>query len=180
MPYKHSERYLNNKFLAADIGPAFQVFLRDPSGATPPEEVGATDWTELLKAFFSKPWGMGISSGNPATAIPNGTYGPIYVPHNMTLSAARIVAIPITGETTGSITFDVYVDTYGNWPPTVGDSIVGGGTKPAISAAVKAEDLDISDFADLTLVGGSRALFVVSGCTNLWSAELTFDNVRTA
>ncbi len=180
MPKALSDLYAENKFDAGDFTPAFQFFARDPDGATPAEELGASDFTELLKAFFSKPWGITVQSSDPAVAIANGTYGPIPVPHNMTLTAVQIVAIPITGQTVGNITFDVYVDTYANFPPTVGDSIIGAGTKPALAGAVKMRDTDLSDYTTLNLPAGSEAYFVVSGASNLRVAKLTFDNVRTA
>lgn len=181
MPYKHSDRYADNKFLAADLGPEFQMFLRDPNGATLPEEVGATDFTEILKKWFSPPWGCKIDSNSLTTAIANGySTGAIEVPYDMTLSSVELVALPITGQTTGDIVIDVWVDTYGNWPPVVGDSIIGAGVKPTITGALKSNDTDISDWADLTLPAGSKALFNVVSCTNLRFVQVKFLNVRTA
>jgi hypothetical protein len=180
MPYKHSERYADNKFLAADIAADFQMFLRDPNGATLDAEVGATDFTEILKKFFSPDWGIVLQSGSLTTAIPAQTFGPREVPYAMTLLSCEMVAIPITGETAGDIVVDVWVDTYGNWPPVVGDSIVGAGVKPTISGALKSNDTDLSDWTDLTLAAGSKALFNVVSCSNLCVVAIKFPNVRTA
>lgn len=180
MPYKISDRYTDNKFAASDLTAAFQMFLRDPAGATPAEESGATDFAEILGAFFSPPWGVVIDSGSLTTAISDTyTTGPVEVPYDMTLQQVEMVAQPITGQSTGSIVLDVWADTYANWPPTGADSICGSGTKPTISSALKSNDTDISDWSDLTLTKGQKVFFDVVSCTDLRLVQVKFKILRT-
>ena len=49
----------------------------------------------------------------------------------------HIVAWTILPNASGSIVFDIWKDTYANFPPTVGDTITGAG-KPTLTATTKA------------------------------------------
>lgn len=180
MPYKHSELYTDNKFDAAALAPNFQMFMRNPNEVVTADQVGCTDITEILKKYFSPDWGIVLQSGSLTTAIPVQAFGPREVPYNMTLSSCEMVAIPITGETTGDIVVDVWVDSYANYPPVVGDSIVGSGVKPTIAGALKSNDTDLTDWTTLNLTKGSKALFNVVSCSNLCVVAIKFPNVRTA
>lgn len=180
MPKPISTLYSGNKFVAADFAPNFQMIFRDPAGATPADETGASDLTEFFKAFFSDGWGITIQSVSLTSAIPAQAFGPRIVPYNMTLTACEMVAVPITGQTTGDIVIDVWSDTYANYPPVVGDSIVGAGTKPTISGALKSLDSSLADYTRVDLVKGEWAKFNVVSCTNLHAVAIKFSTVRTA
>jgi hypothetical protein len=58
------------------------------------------------------------------------------VPYNCTITGWELTS----GDgVTGDVVIDLWKDTYANYAPTVGDSIVGAGTKPSLSSANKAQ-----------------------------------------
>lgn len=73
----------------------------------------------------------------------------IRVPFDFELNGWEIVA-----DQSGSIVFDIWKDTYANFPPTVADTIIGGGgTKPTLSAAQKATSGNIDFYTTDWLEG---------------------------
>jgi len=66
------------------------------------------------------------------SVITSGVKGDILVPFNCQIEGWDLVA-----DISGSITIDIWQDTYANFPPTVADTIVNTGTKPALSSAIK-------------------------------------------
>lgn len=183
MSYTHAEKFdagpKQNRFNASDITKAFQIFMDNPAGATGALKTGVGNLEALIGAM-SVPWGGKISMGNPALAITGSTeYDWLEVPYDMTLLECELVAKPITGQSTGSIVLDFYVDTYANWPPTGADSIVGAGTKPTISDALKSNDANLSDYTRVALTKGEKLVPYVVSCTNLYAVQFKFKVLRT-
>lgn len=183
MAYSHEDKFnagaKQNRFLAPDITKDFQLFLNNPAGATGALKTGAADIAALIGAM-TPPWGVRIDSGSLTLDIAAGyTTGAIEIPYDMTLQEVELVALPITGQSTGSIVLDVWVDTYANWPPVVGDSICGAGVKPTISSALKSNDTDLTDWTTRNLTKGSKAFFNVVSCTNLRFVQVKFKALRT-
>lgn len=69
-----------------------------------------------------------------ATALTAGQIFYCYIPFDCTLSTTADIVSP----TSGSAVFDIWEDTYANWPPVVGDSKVSSG-KPTLSSATKSQ-----------------------------------------
>jgi hypothetical protein len=75
--------------------------------------------------------------------------------------AAEITAVTLLADQSGSIAFDIWKDTYANFPPVVGDSIVAS-APPTISTATKAQDTTLTGWTT-TLAAGDILRFYVDG-----------------
>ena len=68
--------------------------------------------------------------------------------------ACTVTAWTLLGDDAGNtMTIDVWNDTYANFPPTVADTMITTGTKPAL-AGIKGQDTTV-DWADITIAAGS-------------------------
>lgn len=115
----------SSAFNKLNIGSAGQ-YLK--AGSNDPE------WADLLAAieFVIDAGGDVISSGEKAH---------IEVPFDCTITAATLLA-----DTSGSVTADIWKDTYANFPPTSADSIVGSAAKLIISSAAKNQLTTLTDW----------------------------------
>jgi len=71
----------------------------------------------------------------------------VVIPFNCTINSWTILA-----DQSGSIVFDIWEDTYANYPPVVGDSIVAA-AKPTISGATKATSSTLTGWTTSLSVG---------------------------
>ena len=92
--------------------------------------------------------------------------------------ACTITGWELTVDTSATITIDVWRDTYANFPPDNGDTLTNG-HEPAIAAAVKAQDTDISDWTDVTLDVGDYVKINVDANDNATKAYLTIYGNKT-
>lgn len=108
--------------------------------------------------------------------IPAGLLKPnLVVPYNCTITSWVVLA-----DVAGTITFDIWKDTYANFPPVVGDSLPSVGDKPSISSSgVKATGSSFSGWTDLTLDVGDILRFYVDACTVITQATLDLLVTRT-
>ena len=67
------------------------------------------------------------------------------------LKSGTITGYDFTCDTSATIVADVWTDTYANFPPDNSDAMPGGGKEPTITAGVKAQDTDISDWSSVTV-----------------------------
>jgi hypothetical protein len=110
---------------------------------------------------------LGITIDGGGSAITSGQKGYLSVPYNCTLQSVTMLA-----DTTGSLTLDVWRDTYANYPPTVLDSIVGS-NYPTITSGIKYTDSVLSGWS--TSVTGSNVLgFNVNSCSSITRVNVTF------
>jgi hypothetical protein len=77
----------------------------------------------------------------------------------------RIIGWEATAQQSGSIAVDIWRDTYGNFPPTNGDSIV----TPMITAAVKGQATGL----DIVLEEGDYLLYNVDSVTSINDVTIT-------
>jgi hypothetical protein len=82
------------------------------------------DATDSIKTF-----GIVIDGGD--SAITTGIKGDLVIPYNL-----RILSWQILADQSGGIKIDIWKDNYANFPPTLADSIIGGGVYPTISGTV--------------------------------------------
>ncbi len=89
----------------------------------------------------------------------------LHIPFAMTLVWWTMASL-----ISGSATVGLWKDVYANLPPTSGDSIVGGGTKPTLSSATKSEAADLTSWT--TTIAADSYLMAnldsVSTTTKLW------------
>jgi hypothetical protein len=71
--------------------------------------------------------------------------------------AHTLIRWRILSSVSGSVVFDVWRDTYANYPPVVGDSI--STSKPTLSSATNAEDSTITDWTE---VGAAGDVYIVN------------------
>lgn len=79
------------------------------------------------------------------SVITTGEKASIRIPCNGTITKWTMVSMD-PSVTSGSITVDLWYDTYANYPPTNADSIVAS-AKPSISSAVKNEDSTLTGWS---------------------------------
>ena len=79
--------------------------------------------------------------------------------------ACEIKNVRMYGSPSGSIVVDLWKDTYANYPPAVGDSIVAS-APPTISSGVKSEDTTLSGWSK-TLAEGDGILPDIVSVTNM-------------
>jgi hypothetical protein len=115
---------------------------------------------------------LGITIDGAGSVISTGTKGYLRIPYNCTINSSEIVA-----NQSGSIVIDIWRDSYQNFPPVVGDSIVGS-AKPTLSSAQKAQDLTLSGWTT-ALTGGHYLAFNVDSATSVTQATLTLNVTRS-
>lgn len=112
-----------------------------------------------------------IIDGGGATITPGikGNVGPW--DYDITLSAVTLLA-----DQSGSIVLDFWVDTYGNYPPTVADTITAA-AKPTITAALKSQDTTLTGWT--VLIPAGRTLRVnVDSVTSIQSVGVALKYTR--
>jgi len=96
-----------------------------------------------------------IGIGLEGSAVISGPAGQVRIPFDGT-----IVAWSVLAEDAGSIVYDVWRDTLAASPPTVGDSLIGGGNRPTLSSARYATAAP-SGWTSVALVAGDVIAFGV-------------------
>lgn len=98
--------------------------------------------------------------GNPVLA---GTKKPnVIIPFSCTITGWKIIA-----DQAGSIQFDVWKDSFANYPPTVGDSITGS-APPALAAALKSSSSALTGWTTSITAGDILKFSVTSASTVTW------------
>ena len=90
--------------------------------------------------------------------IGTGVIGDMTVPFACTITAAYLLA-----DQTGSITVDIWKDTYANFPPTNADSITSA-SPPSISSGIKSENTSLSGWTT-AIAAGDILRFNVDSCS---------------
>jgi hypothetical protein len=100
--------------------------------------------------------------GDGTNVIATGETHRFRIPVGITATLTRVY---LMADQSGSITFDIRKDTWANYPPASGDSIInvgGGGTKPALSSDDNMEDSTLTQFTT-SFSGGDVVYVVVEG-----------------
>jgi len=108
--------------------------------------------------------GMVIDGG--ASVITTGLKGYLEVPFACTIQAVTLLA-----DVVGSIVIDIWKDTYVNYPPVVGDTIVAA-AKPTISGAIKSQDLTLTGW-NTAIVAGDILGFNVDSVATIKKVTLS-------
>lgn len=82
--------------------------------------------------------------------------------------ACEITEVTVLADQSGSIVFDLWVDTYANYPPTVADTITAS-AKPTLSSATKAQDSTLTGWTKAIAAGKTLRVNIdsVSTCTRV-------------
>jgi len=84
--------------------------------------------------------------------------------------SGTIVSWTIGADISGSIQFDIWKDTYANYPPTIADTIVAA-DKPKIVTAIKATGSALAGWTT-NIVAGDWLFINVDSCTTIKQATL--------
>lgn len=104
---------------------------------------------------------------NGSTQITTGIKGFVEWPFNATILGWTILANEV-----GSIVVDIWKDTYGNFAPTISDSITGS-EKPSISSGQKNQDLTLNSF-QVNVLSGDIWAFVVESVSIIKKVTIAF------
>ena len=105
-------------------------------------------------------------------ALVTGLNGFLEIPFDMVITGWTILA-----DQSGSIVVDVWRDSYGNFPPTVADTIAGS-EKPTISAATKGQDLTLTTWSPV-VTAGSILAFNIDSASTVQRVTLSLRGVKT-
>ncbi len=83
----------------------------------------------------------------------------------------------LLADLSGSIVVDLWSDTYGNYPPTVADSVTGS-AKPTLSSAVKAQSSTLTGW-DTTWTAGDAVRVNIDSVATLHRAILALSYTRS-
>lgn len=125
---------------------------------TLPSTIGAADDIMAINgtgdlSFISNYRTINFVIDGGGAVITSGQKGHIVVDFDCT-----ILSWTILSDVTGSITLDIWKSTYAAFPPVVGGSIVGAGTKPSLTTAVKNQSLT-PNWTTLTINAGDILAF---------------------
>lgn len=107
------------------------------------------------------------------SAITTGIKGDIVIPFTGTINQVTLLA-----DATGSIVIDLWKDTYANFPPVVGDSIVAS-AKPTLSSAAKSQDSTLTGWTT-TVAAGDIIRVNVDSAATVQRVTLALKITRTA
>ena len=97
---------------------------------------------------FTRPAGFQIVVADAGAVITTGIKFDLEVVADMEMTSWSCL-----GDASGTVQFDLWVDSYANFPPTVADTITTGGTKPNLSGATKNQG-SMADYATVKLTKG--------------------------
>lgn len=103
--------------------------------------------------------GIGIVIDNNGIALGTGVKGDLVIPFNCNITEWTLLA-----DQTGSIVFDIWKDSYANFPPTVADTITGS-AKPTISSGTKGQSSTLTGWTVACSAGDILRLNVDSVST---------------
>ncbi len=108
---------------------------------------------------------FGITVDGNGGVISTGVKGYLTIPYN-----ATITGWDIFGDQSGSCVIDIWKDSYGNFPPTVADTITGT-EKPTLSSQQKNQDNNLTTWTT-GLSAGDVLAFNVSSATTVTRVNL--------
>lgn len=158
-----------------------------PPGGTPTahatsHETGGSDAIDTLDAAVittgtiasarlpTRIGGVGVTIDGGGSAITTGVKGFIQIPYAGTITEWTILSND-SSATSGSIVFDVWKDTYANYPPTVADTITAS-AKPTLSSANKATSSTLTGWTT-AVTAGDVIGFNVDSITTVTKITLT-------
>ena len=112
------------------------------------------DWRDA--AVTRLPHAVVFYVDGSGSVLTTGTKNPIKLPYGGTLKGWTLM-----GKPTGSVTVDIFRATSGAGLPTT--SIVGSGTKPALSSAVENSSTSFTNWTSTSLMAGDNMAISLSG-----------------
>lgn len=107
---------------------------------------------------------FGILVDGAGTTLTTGTKGYVQIPVACTITKNTLLSVDGSASS-GSIVFDVWKDSYANYPPTVADTITAS-AKPTLSSANKATDSTLTGWTT-SVAAGDVVGFNIDSVTSL-------------
>lgn len=107
------------------------------------------------------------------SVITTGVKGFISLPVSGIWRRWRILSVDAGSPISGSIVFDIWKDTFANFPPAVADTITAA-DKPTLSGAISAEGIALSGWIK-TFSAGDVIGFNVDSVTSVTKVSLTLE-----
>ncbi len=123
--------------------------------------------TTLKTAAKTREIVFGITSSSTLTT---GVKDFLQIAYDCTVTNWTLLSVD-AASTAGSIVIDIWKDTYANYPPVVGDSMIGAGTKPSLSSANKNTAAPAS-WTTTTITAGDVLGFNIDSITTLTAVKL--------
>lgn len=118
-----------------------------------------------LSAYGSRSLGITVFGDEVAS----GVKGFVRVPFSGTIERWTVMA-----DVSGSVVFDIWKDSFGNFPPLVGDSIVGAGNKPTLTSE-QAASATLSGWSVSTVTAGDVLAFNIDSAAGIGRVTLVLD-----
>jgi hypothetical protein len=109
---------------------------------------------------------------NDGASLTTGIKGDVVIPFNATITEWSLLA-----DQTGSAVVDIWKDTYGNYPPTVGDSITGS-AKPTITSSDKGQSSTLTGWTT-TVNAGDILRFNIDSVSTIQRLSINLKISRT-
>jgi len=140
---------------------------------------GSPEWVDVVPSIgggggslVGTAANLNIMLDGVGSTLAPGVAGDVQIPSGFTITGWDLVADQV-----GSLTLDVWRDTYGVFPPTIADTITGT-EKPRLTSEVKNQDLALTTWS--TALAAEQWLRVnVDTAVNVTRATLTLRMVRT-
>ena len=154
--------------LTGDTGATGPQGPQGPAGPTGPQgPAGPTGATGPAGADSNPDRAIGYVIDGGGDPITTGLAGiGLRIPYACTITEWTLHA-----DVSGSIVVDIWKDSYGNYPPVVGDSITGS-AKPTISAANRNTSTTLTGW-NTSIAAGDMLYFNVDSCATITKAVLT-------
>lgn len=108
-----------------------------------------------------------------------GFKGFLEIPFGCTINTWTILSADAGTPTSGDIVIDIWKDTYANFPPVVGDSMVGAGTKPNIAATNNKGQAAPSSWTTTSIAAGDVIGFNIDSVTSLKTVVISLKITKT-
>ncbi len=123
------------------------------------QKLVADSLAEAGLRWIDDDFGLSILIGNGVEVVTSGVKGYIEAPFDCEIEAYRLV-----GDASGSITIDLWRDSFANFPPSSGDSICGT-TKPNLNGEQRKENSSLIGWSRTLSKGDWLAICVESATT---------------
>lgn len=161
-------RWMMVTFTALVSGTPVQIDYGDAASDGTSQTAAASDHQHAVNAKFQEA-SLTFEFG-PNAAVND--FHCIPIPWNFTPQSWTIL-----GDVSGSVTIDLWMDTYANHPPTNADSITASAT-PAASSSIKAQSSTLTGW-DTTWVKGDILKVVIEALTTMTQVTIEIQGIKT-
>lgn len=131
-----------------------------------PSPITSTGVISIDPDALVKPHAVTLFVDGSGTVLTTGTKNPIKIPYGGTLQGWLLIATP-----SGSVTVDIFRAADGAGLPVT--SIIGAGTKPALSSAVENSSTSFTSWTSTTLTAKDNLAISLSGISTVTYCSLT-------